>query len=66
MNLVAKEFVVVQVAGGGRGALVLSEFASAATELTDAIICNPYDMEKLADAIEEAIDLDDESQGRTS
>lgn len=62
MNLVAKEFVVVQAAGGGRGTLVLSEFAGAATELTDAFICNPYDTEKLADAIEDAIDLDDESR----
>jgi hypothetical protein len=41
MNLVAKEFVTAQAAGHGAGALVLSEFTGAATELRDALRCNP-------------------------
>jgi trehalose 6-phosphate synthase len=37
MNLVAKEFVVCQDAGQGRGVLVLSEFAGASEELRQAL-----------------------------
>ena len=44
MNLVAKEFVTVQAAVSGTGALVLSEFTGAATELTEALPCNPFDV----------------------
>lgn len=45
MNLVAKEFVAARVDGGG--ALVLSEFAGAADELTAAHLCNPHDIDGL-------------------
>ncbi|MEZ2190631.1 trehalose-6-phosphate synthase [Corynebacterium sp. CCM 9204] len=41
MNLVAKEYVACH--GDGSGALVLSEFAGAATELNRAFLCNPHD-----------------------
>jgi trehalose 6-phosphate synthase len=41
MNLVAKEYVAARYDEGG--ALVLSEFAGAAHELTDAYLVNPYD-----------------------
>lgn len=54
MNLVAKEFVVVHPAGEGHGALVLTEFAGCAAELTDAIMCNLYDADSTSKAIEEA------------
>ena len=53
MNLIAKEYVVSQV--DKRGALILSEFAGAAEELTDALLVNPYDIETVADAIYRAI-----------
>ena len=57
MNLVAKEFVTVQGATAGEGALVLSEFAGAIEELTDALPCNPFDIEGLAGSIELALEL---------
>jgi trehalose 6-phosphate synthase len=62
MNLVAKEFVVCQQAGGGRGALVLSEFTGSALELRDAVRCNPFDVEGLAGRIETALDLTDDDR----
>ncbi len=62
MNLVAKEYVVTQTAAKGAGALVLSEFAGAAAELTDAILCNPYDIDGTADAIEQAIEMDEDDR----
>ena len=49
MNLVAKEYVACHP--DGTGALVLSEFAGAAEELTQAYICNPFDVESLTAAI---------------
>jgi alpha,alpha-trehalose-phosphate synthase [UDP-forming] len=55
MNLVAKEFVSARRDGGA--ALLLSRFAGAATELTDAILVNPYDTEAFADAIEIGLEL---------
>ena len=57
MNLVAKEYVTVQGAAGGAGALVLSEFTGAAEELGEAIPCNPWDVDGLAAAIEPALEL---------
>ena len=45
MNLVAKEYVACH--GDGSGALVLSEFAGAAEELSEAFLCNPFDMESI-------------------
>jgi trehalose 6-phosphate synthase/phosphatase len=55
MNLVAKEFCAARPDEGG--VLILSEFAGAATELRDALIVNPYDIEAMADAIERALEL---------
>ncbi|HTT07630.1 MAG TPA: trehalose-6-phosphate synthase [Gammaproteobacteria bacterium] len=56
MNLVAKEYVVAK--DDNDGALILSEFAGAARELSDAQIINPYDIEQFADAIRDAIEMD--------
>lgn len=39
----------------GDGALVLSEFAGAATELRHAYLCNPHDLNGVKDAIMAAI-----------
>lgn len=58
MNLVAKEYVTVQAANSGGGSLVLSEFAGAADELHQAILCNPFDTSGQSTAIEQAIDSD--------
>ena len=46
MNLVAKEFVSAR--DDDRGVLVLSRFAGAARELTDALIVNPYAIDESA------------------
>lgn len=67
MNLVAQEFVAVQQLYAERelippGALILSEFAGAATCLTRALLVNPSDIEGLADAIEDALELDAEDR----
>jgi trehalose 6-phosphate synthase len=59
MNLVAKEFVTAQAAGGGAGALVLSEFTGAAVELREALLCNPFDVVGLAGTIGQALELDE-------
>ena len=48
LNLVAKEFVAARGLLGGRGVLVLSEFAGAAAELKGALLTNPHDPADLA------------------
>jgi trehalose 6-phosphate synthase len=53
MNLVAKEYVATRF--DDTGALILSEFAGAAEELTDAYVVNPYDLDALAATLEEAV-----------
>jgi trehalose 6-phosphate synthase/phosphatase len=53
MNLVAKEFVASR--GDEDGVLILSEFAGAADELTDACIVNPYDVDGVSHAIHDAL-----------
>lgn len=55
MNLVAKEFVAAKE--DGDGVLVLSEFAGAARELSDALLINPYDIERFAEAIQRAVEM---------
>ena len=62
MNLVAKEYVTVQAAAGGAGVLVLSEFTGAAAQLWDAVRCNPWDTQGLANAIAAALELDEEDR----
>jgi trehalose 6-phosphate synthase len=49
MNLVSKEFA--RARDDLRGVLVLSEFAGAARELTDAVLVNPYDIDGAAKAL---------------
>jgi trehalose 6-phosphate synthase/phosphatase len=55
MNLVCKEFVASRV--DEDGVLVLSEFAGAADELTDALLVNPYDVDGVADTLHEALTM---------
>ncbi len=48
MNLVAKEFVAAR--DDERGVLVLSQFAGASRELTEALLVNPFDPDAMGDA----------------
>jgi trehalose 6-phosphate synthase len=54
LNLVAKEFVVAQLADNP-GVLVLSRFAGAAEELRDAVLTNPYHVDGMAGDIDRAL-----------
>lgn len=60
MNLVAKEFVAAR--GDERGVLILSKFAGAAKELSEALIVNPYDTDQCASAICLAASMSAEEQ----
>jgi trehalose 6-phosphate synthase len=63
MNLVAKEFVASRP--DEAGVLVLSEFAGAVDELTDAVIVNPHDPDALVEALATAVAMsDDEARER--
>lgn len=55
MNLVAKEYAAAHI--DGDGVLVLSEFAGAADELTDAVLVNPHDEHALQQAIVTAVEM---------
>jgi trehalose 6-phosphate synthase/phosphatase len=55
MNLVAKEYVASQI--GDSAVLILSEFAGAAEEFTDALLVNPYDIDQIAGSIKRAIEM---------
>jgi trehalose 6-phosphate synthase len=57
MNLVCKEYVIVQQARDENGILVLSEFTGATGELPQAILCNPFDLEGLSYRIENGLCL---------
>jgi trehalose 6-phosphate synthase len=56
MNLVCKEYVACRHDLGG--ALVLSEFAGAASELSSAFLVNPHDLDGVKNALLAAITLD--------
>ncbi|HJZ63518.1 MAG TPA: trehalose-6-phosphate synthase [Candidatus Acidoferrum sp.] len=60
MNLVAKEFIASR--DDERGVLILSTFAGAALELTDALQVNPYDVQQLAAAIHRSLEMPEEEQ----
>ncbi len=60
MNLVAKEFVASR--DDEHGVLILSTFAGAALELTDALQVNPYDVQQTAVAILRALEMPDDEQ----
>jgi trehalose 6-phosphate synthase len=56
MNLVAKEYVAAQDVADP-GVLILSQFAGAAEEMTEALIVNPYSIEETADVIRSALEM---------
>ena len=62
MNLVAKEFVAARE--DDRGVLILSTFAGAAHELTDALLVNPYDIMQLSEAIHSALEMPEAEQAK--
>ncbi|CRX39427.1 alpha,alpha-trehalose-phosphate synthase (UDP-forming) [Estrella lausannensis] len=56
MNLVSKEFAAANIEE--EGVLVLSEFAGSACQLKEAcLLVNPYDRERMADAIYQALEM---------
>ncbi|WOE75482.1 alpha,alpha-trehalose-phosphate synthase (UDP-forming) [Alterisphingorhabdus coralli] len=63
MNLVAKEFVVAQDPEDP-GVLILSRFAGASLQLTEALLVNPYSAEELSDAISTALAMPLEERQR--
>lgn len=54
MNLVAKEFIAAQD-DNDPGVLVLSRFAGAAEDLSEALIVNPFDPDEIAEAMHQAL-----------
>jgi trehalose 6-phosphate synthase len=55
MNLVAKEFVAAR--DDEQGVLILSQFTGAATELPDALVVNPYNIDQCAAALHLALTM---------
>jgi trehalose 6-phosphate synthase/phosphatase len=55
MNLVAKEYVACQE--NRAGALILSEFAGASSEMGEAFFVNPYDEDGMAEKLHEVLSL---------
>jgi trehalose 6-phosphate synthase len=60
MNLVAKEFVAAR--DDEQGVLVLSSFAGASREMSEALIVNPYDAREMADALDQALRMPEPEQ----
>jgi trehalose 6-phosphate synthase/phosphatase len=60
MNLVAKEFVASRPDEGG--VLVLSEFAGAAEELSEALLVNPFDVDATAETLYRALSMSPEER----
>jgi trehalose 6-phosphate synthase len=60
MNLVAKEFIAAR--NENDGVLILSQFAGASQELHGALVINPYDIERSADAIKTGLEMPYEQQ----
>ncbi|MBB3145993.1 trehalose 6-phosphate synthase [Phyllobacterium trifolii] len=56
MNLVAKEYIAAQD-NKDPGILILSKFAGAAEELSEALIVNPYDISEVAHALKTAVTM---------
>lgn len=55
MNLIAKEFLATKT--DGRGVLILSEMAGAASELGEALIVNANDVDALVRAIKKSLEM---------
>ncbi|MCK5484551.1 MAG: trehalose-6-phosphate synthase [Gemmatimonadetes bacterium] len=55
MNLIAKEYVASRTTDDGL--LVLSEFAGAASELSEALLINPLNLDKFAETLRRAVHI---------
>ncbi len=62
MNLVSKEFIASRV--DDDGVLLLSEFAGAAQELTEAVLVNPFHIDGMAQKMMAAIEMEPEERRR--
>jgi trehalose 6-phosphate synthase len=62
LNLVAKEYVASRFEADG--VLILSEFAGVAQQLPEAVLVNPYDVDDMARALEQALAMPKEEQQR--
>ncbi len=62
MNLIAKEYVAAKT--DKTGVLILSEMAGAAKELGEAIIINPNNIQEIADALKEALEMPKDKQAK--
>ncbi len=60
MNLVSKEYVASRI--NNTGILILSEMAGASKELVDALIVNPNNLQEVANAIVQALEMSPEEQ----
>lgn len=61
MNLIAKEYCASNIEG--KGVLILSEFAGAASQLyQDALLVNPYDRQQVAETIHRAFRMDEDER----
>jgi trehalose 6-phosphate synthase/phosphatase len=60
MNLIAKEFIATKT--DGKGVLILSEMAGAASELGEAVTVNAHNKQAIIDAIKEALGMPIEEQ----
>ncbi len=60
MNLIAKEYMASKV--DGQGVLILSEMAGAAAELSEAMIINPNDLDQMAGAMVDALEMPEQQQ----
>jgi len=63
MNLVAKEYLAAQDPADP-GVLILSQFAGAAQQLTQAVLVNPHSPDDLSHAIRTALDMGPEERKR--
>jgi trehalose 6-phosphate synthase/phosphatase len=62
LNLVAKEFVASRP--DLSGVLLLSEFAGVASEMSEALLVNPYDVDAMSLALSEALRMNPEERAR--
>lgn len=60
MNLVAKEYIAAR--DDESGVLLLSSFAGASKELSEAVIINPYDAQSMGEALNQALTMPDVEQ----
>ncbi len=60
MNLVAKEYIASR--NDKKGVLILSEFTGASKELSESIIINSNSIDEISDAIELALDMNEDEQ----